>query len=109
MLSASSYGHFSSAKECRSQCHIFRFESRLVGNIVRIAIIISARLTIIIIIIIIPGFGKKADPWAYIGHGPNSIMCGMAQNTANPNGGAPLGGGCTSTHCSFQIVRENAF
>ena len=28
MLSASSYGHFSSAKEFRSQCHIFRF-----GNI----------------------------------------------------------------------------
>ena len=27
---ASSYGHFSSAKEFRSQCHIFRFESRLV-------------------------------------------------------------------------------
>ena len=28
MLSASSYGHFTSAKEFRSQCHIFRF-----GNI----------------------------------------------------------------------------
>ena len=24
-------------------------------------------------IIIIPGFGKKDDPWAYIGRGPNSI------------------------------------
>ena len=24
--------HFSSAKEFRSQCHIFRFESRLVGK-----------------------------------------------------------------------------
>ena len=30
MLSASNYGHFSSAKEFRSQCHIFRF-----GNIHR--------------------------------------------------------------------------
>ena len=38
--SASSYGHFSSAKEFRSQCHIFRFESRLVGNMFRLAIII---------------------------------------------------------------------
>ena len=28
MLSASSYGHFTAAKEFRSQCHIFRF-----GNI----------------------------------------------------------------------------
>ena len=32
VLSASRYGHFSSAKEFRSQCHIFRFESRLVGK-----------------------------------------------------------------------------
>ena len=32
MLSASSYGHFSSAKEFRSQCHIFRLESRHCGQ-----------------------------------------------------------------------------
>ena len=40
LISASSYGHFPPAKEFRSQCHIFRFQSRLVGNIIRIAIII---------------------------------------------------------------------
>ena len=34
MLSASSYGHFTATKEFRSQCHIFRFESRLVGRLV---------------------------------------------------------------------------
>ena len=32
MLSASTYGHFSSAEEFRSQCHIFRSESTVAAT-----------------------------------------------------------------------------